>query len=160
MTQEQFVSRVNARGGEKLNAFNGAVNDLIALQEGDIFTFPNPMVAYAEPIAGAARKAEFCLVTLESGDVAPFYPSALTKSRTEVDESGNSLGRVSASGSLVAAYKQFGTVNDAMQSLAGKTAILTSYRQHMVRPIGNQKPIEGKPYVETGIGQWDLVETK
>lgn len=158
MTQDQFIERINARGGNSINFFTGAVNDLIALQEGDVFSFPKEIIAYSEPIAGSTRKAEFCLVTLENGDVAPFYPSALTKSRTEVDENGNSLGRVSASGSMVAAFKQYGTVQLGMEQFAGKKCKLTSYKQHKVRPIGSQQPLAGKAYVETGIGQWDLLD--
>lgn len=158
MQEIQFVNRIQARGGVEVNGFSGAINDLIAIQEGDVFTFPTKMKVYEEPIANSNNVVQFTLVTLENGDVAPFYPSALTKSRTVVDEVGNSRGRIYATGTMVDAYKQYGTVDEGMKQFAGKTAKLTSYKQYQVRPIGNQRPIEGKSYVETGIGQWDLVD--
>lgn len=158
MKEVQFVNRINARGGKEIKNFSGAINDLIALQEGDTFTFPKELKVYEEPIANSNNVVQFTLVTLENGDVAPFYPSALTKSRTQVDANGNSKGRISATGTMVDAYKQFGTIDEGMLQFAGKKAQLTSYKQYQVRPIGNQKPIEGKSYVETGIGQWDLVD--
>lgn len=157
MEEIQFVNRIKARGGMEVNSFSGAINDIIAIREGDVFTFPTKMKVYEEPIANG-NVVQFTLVTLENGDVAPFYPSALTKSRTTVDEAGNSGGRISATGSMVDAYKQYGTVDEGMRQFAGKKAKLTSYKQYQVRPIGNQRPINGKSYVETGIGQWDLVD--
>lgn len=121
------VARALANGDKKVAAFKGGVRSLenVALEVGDQFTFPTEFEVYEQKIGD--NTAQYIWVTLANGNAKRFYPSTFTKVRTVYNEDGTSTGeRKFTTGTAAEEYRKHGTVQDAMQAMAGKTVKVTA----------------------------------
>lgn len=129
-TLEQEVKRNLARGDKKVNGFSGAVRSLenLGLEKGDEFTIPESFDVYEQKIGD--NKVEYIMVELKNGNAKPFYPSTFTKSRTVYNQDGTSTGtRVATKGSAADLFRQYGSVQDGMNALKGKTLKVSDIEQ-------------------------------
>lgn len=121
------VARALANGDKKVAAFKGGVRSLenVALEVGDQFTFPTEFEVYEQKIGD--NTAQYIWVTLANGNAKRFYPSTFTKVRTVYNEDGTSTGeRKFTEGTAAEKYREYGTVQEAMQAMAGKTVKVTA----------------------------------
>lgn len=129
-TLEQEIKRNIARGDKKVNGFSGAVRSLenLGLEKGDQFTVPESFDVYEQKIG--ENKVEYIMVELANGNAKPFYPSTFTKSRTVYNQDGTSTGnRVFTKGTAAELFRQYGSVQDGMNALKGKTLKVTDVEQ-------------------------------
>lgn len=129
-TLEQEIKRNMARGDKKVNGFSGAVRSLenLGLEKGDEFIIPESFDVYEQKIG--ENKVEYIMVELKNGNAKPFYPSTFTKSRTVYNQDGTSTGnRVATKGSAAELFRQFGSVQDGMNALKGKTLKVSDIEQ-------------------------------
>lgn len=119
---EVEMARAKAAGDKKTTGFKGAQRSLenVSLETGDQFTFPTQYEVYEQKIGD--NTAQYIWVTLADGNAKRFYPSTFTKSRTVYNEDGTSTGeRKFTIGTAAEEYRKYGTVEDGMKALAGKT---------------------------------------
>lgn len=124
---EVEMARAKAAGDKKTTGFKGAQRSLenVALEAGDQFTFPAQYEVYEQKIGD--NTAQYIWVTLADGNAKRFYPSTFTKSRTVYNEDGTSTGeRKFTLGTAAEEYRKYGTVEDGMKALAGKTVKVTN----------------------------------
>lgn len=118
-------ARAKANGDKKVSGFKGAQRSLenVALEKGDKFTFPENYDVYEQMIG--ENKVQYIWVEI-GNNAKKFYPSTFTKSRTIYNEDGTSTGeRVHTLGTAADKYREFGTVEEGMKALAGKTVEVT-----------------------------------
>lgn len=123
---EVEMARALANGDKKVTGFVGGVRSLenIALESGDTFTIPTQFDVFEQKIGD--NKAQYIWVTLENGNAKRFYPSTFTKSRTVYNEDGTSTGeRKFTLGTAAEEFRKHGTIEEAMQALAGKKVKVT-----------------------------------
>lgn len=121
-TLEQEIQRNLARGDKKVNGFTGAVRSLenLGLEKGDEFKIPETLDVYEQKIGD--NTVQYIMVELTNGNAKPFYPSTFTKSRTVFNPDGTSTGqRVATKGTAAELFRQYGSVQEAMNALKGKT---------------------------------------
>ncbi len=121
-TLEQEIQRNLARGDKKVNGFTGAVRSLEnpGLEKGDEFKIPETLDVYEQKIGD--NTVQYIMVELTNGNAKPFYPSTFTKSRTVFNPDGTSTGqRVATKGTAAELFRQYGSVQEAMNALKGKT---------------------------------------
>lgn len=114
------IKRAEESGDKKVNGFSGAVRSVeaTALEVGDEWTFPTKYEVWEQKIGD--NKALYIFVDI-NGNIKKFYPSTFTKSRAIVNEDGTTTGkRAVTSGSAAELYRTCGSVEDAMNLLAGK----------------------------------------
>lgn len=124
---EVEMARAKAAGDKKVTGFKGAQRSLenVTLEVGDQFTFPAQYEVYEQKIGD--NTAQYIWVTLPNGNAKRFYPSTFTKSRTVYNEDGTPTGeRKSTKGTAAEEYRKYGTVEEGMNALAGKTIKVTS----------------------------------
>lgn len=115
------MARAKANGDKKVSGFKGAQRSLenVALEKGDKFTFPQSYDVYEQKIG--ENTVQYVWVEI-NGNAKKFFPSTFTKSRTIYNEDGTSTGeRVHTLGTAADKYREFGTVEEGMKALAGKT---------------------------------------
>ena len=115
------MARAKANGDKKVSGFKGAQRSLenVALEKGDRFTFPQSYDVYEQKIG--ENTVQYVWVEI-NGNAKKFFPSTFTKSRTIYNEDGTSTGeRVHTLGTAADKYREFGTVEEGMKALAGKT---------------------------------------
>lgn len=123
---EQEVKRNLARGDKKVNGFTGAVRSLenLGLEKDDQFTIPTTFEVYEQKIGD--NTVQYIMVELTNGNAKPFYPSTFTKSRTVYNQDGSSTGtRAFTKGSAAELFRQYGSVQEGMNALKGKTLKVT-----------------------------------
>lgn len=129
-TLEQEIKRNIARGDKKVKGFTGAVRSLenLGLEKGDEFTIPQTLEVYEQMIGDNA--VQYIMVELKNGNAKPFYPSTFTKSRTIYNQDGTSTGqRAFTKGSAAELFRQYGSVQEGMDALKGKTLKVTDVEQ-------------------------------
>lgn len=129
-TLEQEIKRNIARGDKKVNGFTGAVRSLenLGLEKGDEFTIPEKFDVYEQKIGDNA--VQYIMVELKNGNAKPFYPSTFTKSRTVYNQDGTSTGqRVFTKGTAAELFRQYGSVQEGMDALRGKTVKVSDIEQ-------------------------------
>lgn len=124
------MDRALARGDKKVNGFSGAIRSLdnLGLEKGDQFTIPESFDVMEQQFGQVPNitKTEYIFVTLADGNVKPFYPSTLVKSRTVYNEDGTSTGeRVHTKGTAADLFRAQGKVQKGMEALKGKTLKVT-----------------------------------
>lgn len=120
------LARNKARGDKKVNGFTGAVRSLenLGLEKGDKFKIPETFDVYEQKIGDNA--VQYIMVELTNGNAKPFYPSTFTKSRTVYNADGTSTGnRVFTKGSAADTFRKYGSVQEGMDALKGKTLEVT-----------------------------------
>lgn len=125
-TLEVEIKRAEAAGDKKIAGFTGAVRSLenLNLEVGDEWTFPENYDVYEQKIGD--NVAQYIFINI-NGNAKKFYPSTFTKSRVIYNEDGSSTGkRVHTEGTAAEAFRAAGSVNEAMQRLAGKKVKVTS----------------------------------
>lgn len=125
---ELEMKRSIANGGASLQSFTGAVpvDEISTLEKGDKFTIPTPLAVRDEPIRGSERRAQF--VFAEATDVngnkkvVRVFPAFFSKNRQVVDQNTKQVlpTRMKALGSACEEYRKHASVQEAMESVAGK----------------------------------------
>ena len=122
--------RAIAEGAINVNNFSGAVRpvELNNFVEGDVFTFPGEYEIYQMKFGD--NPVDFILVEVtneltEGESVKRFFPSTMWKNRIVVDEKGKMVGRAHTEGTLAQHFQNFGSVQDAMEDVAGKKVKIT-----------------------------------
>lgn len=109
------------------NKFTGAVREpgVSAFEKGDTFKIPENFKVYNQPIGD--NTVQFIYVEVGSSKIAKrFYPSIMWRSRNVCNEDKMLTGEVMrASGTAVDEFRKYGSVQDAMTALKGKTLRIT-----------------------------------
>ena len=122
------IKRAEAAGDKKIAGFTGAVRSLenLNLEVGDEWTFPTSYDVYEQKIGD--NRAQYIFIEVK-GNAKKFYPSTFTKSRTVYNEDGSSTEqRVYTEGTAAELYRSAGSVNEAMELLAGKKVKVTDVK--------------------------------
>lgn len=122
------IKRAEAAGDKKITGFTGAVRSLenLNLEVGDEWTFPTTFDVYEQKIGDSV--AQYIFVEI-NGNAKKFYPSTFTKSRTIYNEDGTSTStRVHTEGTAAELFRTAGSINEAMQLLAGKKVKVTNMK--------------------------------
>lgn len=122
------IKRAEAAGDKKIAGFTGAVRSLenLNLEVGDEWTFPTSYDVYEQKIGD--NRAQYIFIEVK-GNAKKFYPSTFTKSRTVYNEDGSSTEqRVYTEGTAAELYRSAGSVNEAMELLAGKKVKVTDMK--------------------------------
>ena len=121
------VDRALAAGDKKVNGFKGAVRNLeTVLVQGDEFTMPDDYTdkVYEQKLAGGT--AQYIFVETTKGEVRKLYPSVFTKRRVVVDDNDVVTTEYkSTDGTAADTFKGEGSVEKAMNALAGKTLVVS-----------------------------------
>lgn len=134
-TLVQEIQRANARGDKSQNGFKGAIRSLenVGVEVGDEFKIPEgEFKVRVQNIGG--NDAEYIFVELvnEPGQVKQFYPSTFTKRRSVYNEDGTlvqPVQRVHTKGTAAELFRSFGSVEEGMKALQGKTLKVTNMEQ-------------------------------
>lgn len=146
------IARAQASGDRPVAGFTGAQRSLdnVALEVNDKFTFPETYKVYKTKIG--EREAEYIWIEC-GGKAKKFFPSYFTKSRRIYNEDMTPTEeRAFTQGTAAEMYRQFGTVKEGMEALAGKTVVVT--RIDVIRTLN----FEGTRMVNAQIPTIDLVE--
>lgn len=122
------IKRAEAAGDKKIAGFTGAVRSLenLNLEVNDEWTFPTSYDVYDQKIGD--NHAQYIFIEV-NGNAKKFYPSTFTKSRTIYNEDGTSTEqRVHTEGTAAELFRSAGSVNEAMQLLAGKKVKVTDVK--------------------------------
>ena len=122
------IKRAEAAGDKKIAGFTGAVRSLenLNLEVGDEWTFPTSYDVYDQKIGDNHAQDIFIEV---NGNAKKFYPSTFTKSRTIYNEDGSSTNqRVHTEGTAAELFRSAGSIDEAMQLLAGKKVKVTDMK--------------------------------
>ena len=119
------MARAKANGDRPVAGFTGGQRSLdnVALEVGDKFTLPEKYTVYETMIG--ENKAEYIWIEV-NGMAKKFFPSTFTKSRRVYNEDMTPTEtRVHTNGTAAELYRQFGTVKEGMEALAGKTVVVS-----------------------------------
>jgi hypothetical protein len=109
------------------NKFTGSVREpgVSAFETGDEFKIPEDFKVYNQPIGG--NTVQFIYVEVGPNKVAKrFYPYIMWRSRSICNENKMLTGEVMrSSGTAVDEFRKYGSVQDAMTALKGKTLKIT-----------------------------------
>lgn len=136
------IKRNLARGDKKVSKFSGAVRSLdsLALEEGDQFTFPNEYTIYEQKLG--SNSVQYIMVELTNGNAKPFYPSTFTKSRTVCEPDGTLTSqRVHTEGTAAEEFWKYGSVQEAMDAMKGKTVKVTRIDEYNTIRFGTDEVI-------------------
>ena len=113
--------RAYAQGATKVPGFSGMIpGEPMGFELGDVFTMPTQFYVLSERIGETCN--QFIFVETRNGDVRKLYPSQLSRRVSVYNFAGEPIGMVvSADGTASQLYKQFGTVQEGMEALKGKT---------------------------------------
>lgn len=121
------VDRALAAGDKKVNGFKGAVRNLdTILVQGDEFKMPEDYTdkVYEQKLAGGT--AQYIFVETTKGEVRKLYPSVFTKRRVVVDDNDVVTSEyISTNGTATDIFKGEGSIEKAMNALAGRTLIVS-----------------------------------
>lgn len=121
------VDRALAAGDKKVNGFKGAVRNLdTILVQGDEFKMPEDYTdkVYEQKLAGGT--AQYIFVETTKGEVRKLYPSVFTKRRVVVDDNDIITSEyISTNGTATDIFKGEGSIEKAMNALAGRTLIVS-----------------------------------
>lgn len=146
------IKRAEAAGDKKIAGFTGAVRSLenLNLEINDEWTFPTSYDVYDQKIGD--NHAQYIFIEV-NGNAKKFYPSTFTKSRTIYNEDGTSTEqRVHTEGTAAELFRSAGSVNEAMQLLAGKKVKVTDVKTVRTLRYGTTS------LMNTTIPTIDLVE--
>lgn len=123
------VERAIKGGDAKVAGFSKAIRSLDnpGFVEGETFTIPKHFDVYETHfhVGDKTYSAEYINVETSLGAVKKFFPSTFTKSTSEVREVNGLLeltgNRVVTSGTATEEFRKYGTVQEGMLALAGKT---------------------------------------
>ena len=126
--------------GERIkgNSFSKEVRDveINGFVKGDYFTIPDTFEV--REISFGKNKAEYIFVTVNgTNDVKKFFPSMMWKRRLEYKEEKASNGEVlpvpigwkHTTGKAAEDFLKFGTVQEAMENLKGKTLVIADVEE-------------------------------
>lgn len=112
--------RAAAEGIRKKTSFSGIIpGEPMGFEEGDVFTMPTQFNVFEEKIGETYN--QFIFVETQNGDVRKLYPSQLSRRVRAYDMDGTPLTVVTANGTASQLYKMYGTIDDGMNALKGKT---------------------------------------
>lgn len=123
------LKRNEARGDKKVSGFSGQVRSLenLGLEIGDSFTFPEEYEVYEQKLG--TTSVQYIMVELTNGNAKPFYPSTFTKSRLVYNEDKTpTTTRMYTTGSAAELFRTFGSVEEGMNALKGKTVKVTKIK--------------------------------
>lgn len=146
-------ARALANGDKPVTGFSGGVRSLenVALEVGDEFTFPDKYDVFEQKFGESI--AQYIWIVLANGNAKKFYPSTFTKSRAVYNEDGTPTAvRKHTLGTAAEEFRKYGTVNDAMNALAGKRVKVTNIETIRTIRYGTNQ------VVNTQIPQIDFVE--
>ena len=119
-------ARELANGDKPVTGFSGGVRSLenVALEVGDEFTFPDKYEVFEQKFG--EYSAQYIWVILANGNAKKFYPSTFTKSRAVYNEDGTPTAvRKHTLGTAAEEFRNYRTIDDAMNALAGKRVKVT-----------------------------------
>lgn len=112
--------RAKAEGALIASGFSGVIpGEPMGFEEGDVFTMPTQFVVIEEKIGETYN--QFIFVETQNGNVRKLYPSQLSRRVPAYNMDGTPLTVVSANGTASQLYKMYGTINEGMNALKGKT---------------------------------------
>ena len=133
------TGRANANGERiKGNSFSAATRDveINGFVRGDYFTIPDTFEV--REMSFGRNKAEYIFVTVNGVDNAKkFFPSMMWKRRLEYKEEKATNGEVCpvpigwkhTTGKAAEDFLKFGTVQEAMENLKGKTLVIADVEE-------------------------------